>query len=239
MTEKPQVAGLPAVNFNVDEISHHIERWENAKNVIAKGGGRTIIQGRPYINKKGWRLIALAAGLSLEVLGQPQRVEAEDDRGRYYTWIFHVRATAPNGRFAEAWGACSSRDPFFAIKDGNMREAHEVDEANIIHTAQTCAYNRAISDLVGGGEVSAEEIQISFPGEQQPQPATPQQVSFLRRLLIQLGVCDEDADKDENNEKIDKWLIESGFSPLSDLDKTQASQAIKIVKEELKGGDEK
>lgn len=232
--ELQQSSGLPALNINVGEISHHIERWENAKQVISRGGGKTIIQGQPYINKKGWRLVALATGLSLEIVEPPKRIEAEDEEGKYYTWIFHVRATAPNGRYAEAWGACSSRDTFFSVKDGKRRKSSEIDESDIIHTAQTCAFNRAISDLVGGGEVSAEEIKVNL--EQNPK-ATTRQINYLKRLLMEAGICSADIPKEENRENANRWLVERGFNTIDELNKNEAIDVIKTLSEYIQGGE--
>jgi hypothetical protein len=65
-----------------------------------------------------------------------------------YTWRFVVRVTAPNGRTALGVGMCSTEERNFAHKD------HDV-----YATAHTRAKNRAISDIIGAGEVSAEEIQ--------------------------------------------------------------------------------
>jgi hypothetical protein len=39
-----------------------------------------------------------------------------------------------------------------------LKDPREVNRHNLIATAETRAKNRAISDLVGGGEVSAEEL---------------------------------------------------------------------------------
>ena len=52
------------------------------------------------------------------------------------------------------------RDDVFKV-DGKWRRLkppREVNEHDILATAETRAKNRAISDLVGGGSVSAEEI---------------------------------------------------------------------------------
>jgi hypothetical protein len=114
-----------------------------------------------YISKSGWRKIALIFNLSVEITGK-ERFEGEDKDGKFYGWIYRVRAIAPNGRFQDAEGVCTSRNAFFCKrwkdKDKGEYEWVDTDEKNIMHTAQTCAFNRAISDLVGSGELSAEEI---------------------------------------------------------------------------------
>lgn len=95
-----------------------------------------------YIVKAGWRKIAVAYGLRCEIM-EKERLEIA---GKAF-WNIRVRATAPNGAYAEAIGSCNS---------GERNFAH--GESDILMTAQTRATNRAISDVVGGGDVSAEEM---------------------------------------------------------------------------------
>lgn len=110
--------------------------------------------GKGYIKKEGWLKIKTAFGISIS-LGKPYRTDGEDSEGYYYLWTVPVRATAPNGQYHEAYGACSSRKPFFSKKHGDKVNPKEED---ILLTAQTVGINRAISGLVGGGELSAEEM---------------------------------------------------------------------------------
>lgn len=143
------------------------------------------IEGKPYIKRNGWRMIAAGFSVTLELVKDNEgrvlhtRIEGEDDVGAFYVHTYVARATLPNGRYAECEGACSSRDAFFGKRKGSWKPLSDIDEADIIATAQTVAYNRAISDLVGGAEVSAEEMMgkdsVSFspkeayPGSQKPE----------------------------------------------------------------------
>jgi len=115
--------------------------------------------GTPYIKKSGWRKCKTAFGISIEFLNDGIRSEQEDGEGRYYVWSYKVRASAPNGIFQDAVGASTSRNPFFSVRFiDNKRTRIDPQENDIMLTAQTVAINRAVSDLVGGGEVSAEEM---------------------------------------------------------------------------------
>lgn len=62
------------------------------------------------------------------------------------------RAIAPNGVFVDADGTCDCWEKGYASSIHNVRA-----------TASSRAKNRAISDLVGGGELSAEEMQGGDP----------------------------------------------------------------------------
>ena len=173
--ETQELAIIPASNLSPVEVM----KWTNKNFTALKGAlvtGEQIctIEGKPYIKKSGWRNIAAAFGISEEIMSS-EKTTATDDIGTYYVHKYLVKAIAPNGRFAMAEGACSSRDPFFAKSKGNYRPEHEINESDIILTAQTVAYNRAISDLVGGGELSAEEMQgkVTQNVSLQKPPATP------------------------------------------------------------------
>ncbi len=97
-----------------------------------------------FIKKSGWRKIAAAFGISTEAVDE----QREDlGVGLHFLWRVRVRATAPNGRYAEGTAGCAS----------NERKFSHV-EHDVYAQAYTRACNRAISDLVGGGEVSAEEM---------------------------------------------------------------------------------
>lgn len=103
-----------------------------------------------FLKKSGWRKIARAFNLSVtrvsrtierDVNGSPVRAEAV------------YRATAPNGQVQDGDGYCSVDEPRFTSAKGRTKL-----ENDLRATATTRAKNRAISDLVGMGEVSAEEV---------------------------------------------------------------------------------
>ena len=105
-----------------------------------------------YIKKSGWRKFSTVFNLDCQILGKSREVH-EDPEGLYYVWTYAVRVTAPNGRFQDAEGVATSRDPFFTKGGKQMPE-----EKNIMLKAQTIGFNRAISDLIGGGAKTAEEV---------------------------------------------------------------------------------
>lgn len=98
-----------------------------------------------------------------------------DDRGRPIFAAFTVRATAPNGREAEGYHEChlserccpaafeedcyrADKPNHHCCKPGCTGWPHWSHPGDIPATAHTRAKNRAISDLIGAGEVSAEEV---------------------------------------------------------------------------------
>jgi hypothetical protein len=104
-------------------------------------------KGEPkrFLKRSGWRKIAFWFGLDLEVLSTHVERDTTDQPTRARVI---ARATAPNGRHADGDGYCSVRERRFSKP-----------ENDIPATAATRALNRAISNLVGMGDVSAEELE--------------------------------------------------------------------------------
>jgi len=98
---------------------------------------------KKYIKKSGWLKYALATGISLQLVSESREVTPEGKTIYHFTY----RAIAPNGRYADAVGSASVDEREFA------RRVHDVRAL-----AQTRAMERAISNLVGGGELGAEEL---------------------------------------------------------------------------------
>src|SRR5579883_3686476 len=132
---------------SADEVLAAWRQFQDLKRSLLTIEDYQDIQGRPRIKKSGWRKIAAAFGISDELLREERR-EIETPTGRHFVWEVAVRAIAPNGRYADAVGACASNERRFAHPDHDVRAV-----------AHTRAKNRAVADLVGGGEVSAEELE--------------------------------------------------------------------------------
>jgi hypothetical protein len=101
------------------------------------------IRGKMFRKKMYWRAIATAFNLSLELVKEDRTEDGED-----WGWLVTYRATAPNGRHADGDGSC-----FASEKSSGQDSVH-----NVRAHAHTRAKNRAVADLVGFGEVSAEEM---------------------------------------------------------------------------------
>jgi hypothetical protein len=108
------------------------------------------IKGKLFRKKGYWRAIRTAFGLSVEAIpNSEQRI----DNGTDWGYIVTYRATAPNGKFADGDGACMASEKR-RRDDPNSIFA---TEHNVRSHAHTRGFNRAVSNLVGFGEVSAEE----------------------------------------------------------------------------------
>lgn len=100
------------------------------------------IQGKTFKKKSFWRKCQRFFNLSVEI--KEEKREAYDG---YFVYKFIARATAPNGAYMDGTGTCSSNEKGLLKTEHNTRAI-----------AETRAKNRAISDLVAFGEVSAEEV---------------------------------------------------------------------------------
>ncbi len=150
-------------------------------------------QGQPdakgsFVKKSGWRKIALAYNLALGRVSEyvERDPEGTPQRATYTAW-----AEAPNGRRVEASGHCAFSESRFSGPRGNVTKL----ENDMRATAETRAKNRAISDLIGMGKVSAEEVDAGAGGGEghvQPHgpPISDEAGAQLRRALAYVLECD-------------------------------------------------
>jgi hypothetical protein len=135
---------------------------------------------RPFLKKSGWRKIARAFNLSFERVRSEVERDEHGNPVRAEVWI---RAVAPNGQYGDGDGYCSSEEKRFQSWRGKQKL-----ENDLRTTATTRAKNRAIADLVGMGEVSAEEIEAE--GEQRQSAGPPCDTELARtasRALVYLA----------------------------------------------------
>ncbi len=106
-----------------------------------------LVGSKLHPGRTGWRKLALFFGLSSPEIVEERRWERNGEFG----YDFVVRVVAPNGQEMVGVGSCSQGD----VRKSKM----DPTEHNVRSKAQTRALNRAIADLIGGGELSAEEIE--------------------------------------------------------------------------------
>jgi len=155
------------------------DEYEQLKSDLLSRSDYQESSGDKFIKKSGWRKIATAFNVDVDVVDTDR--EQSDGVIRYRV---EAVATAPNGKTVRALGMAESSESNFMdtvntnvddrSTDGDptedadvfkvdgkyrrLREPRAVKEHDVLTLASTRAKNRAISDLVGGGEVSAEEV---------------------------------------------------------------------------------
>lgn len=110
------------------------------------------IQGKKFRKKGYWRSVATAFNLTVECVKEERTTsDATADHNSDWGWLVTYRATAHGGRCADGDGSC------FASEKNRGRMS--ATEHNVRSHAHTRAFNRAVSNLVAFGEVSAEELE--------------------------------------------------------------------------------
>jgi len=145
-----------------------IKAYEAMKAAIILERDTTLINGKRSINKSGWLRIARAFNISCFAVSSTYVVD-KDAQDWGYEVV--VRAMHPNGAEMQGDGACWFSEKIVKPKGYNggtitqkdiEYAAKKTSEAGTKHNVRAHAFtratNRAISNLVGGGEVSAEEL---------------------------------------------------------------------------------
>ncbi len=145
------------------------------------------LEGKPFRKKGYWRAVALAFNLSVDPVEEKRIVSGTFKDGREnFGWIVTYRASHPlSGRSQTGDGACFAVEKARRFRcphphpEVEWKTLHfpqntcpqfdpdfqwkglpaEATEHNVRGHAHTRAYNRAVSNLVGFGEVSAEEVE--------------------------------------------------------------------------------
>ncbi len=174
-----EVARMPAGALtrpvaSVEQTRQAFEEYQKLRNTIITREDVTNIQGKEFVNKSGWRKLAVIMGVSSEIVVRDYQ---RDDLGRITSAEVVVRAIAPNGRSIDGLGLCDFHERCCprafsaeAVCKNNARGHHHCPpgcdgfnhfskpQHDIPATASTRALNRACADLFGFGEVSAEEV---------------------------------------------------------------------------------
>ena len=158
--EESKETGLINVD-NVPNVDIAIEQWD-AYQKLCKGllnesdyqeiivkekdeDGNYVKVKRHFKKKSAWQKLSRAFNVDTHIVDRDiERTKMGRVREAYYC----VRATLPNGRSVESDALCSRSE----------RGKDKVSDHTIMSTAKTRATNRAIAELIGAGEVSAEEM---------------------------------------------------------------------------------
>jgi hypothetical protein len=149
---------------NVEKAVASMRLFQRLKSDLLDDEDVVMIGKKKYIKRSGWRKIALSFGISTKIVSVEKELL---EKGEIRISV-KAEAIAPNGRTCEEIASCSSSEVTKSNMDPTLH--------NISTKAATRAINRCISDLVGGGEVSAEEVlsegsqrnEISKPPTEQP-----------------------------------------------------------------------
>ncbi len=218
----PEQADRAVVPINVDDLVAMVDAFDKFKSKVLKSTDFWIDtrENKKRVKKSGWLKYALACNVNLEKVDE-REVDKEMPHGSgNWVTIFHFdyRAIAQSGRFAEASGSASTSER--STSDKMIHDTRSL--------AQTRAMNRAISNLIGGGEVSAEEVRGSSrrqakakqktvkktpkPKEPEPEPELKDDEARVTTFMETNGLSTEHCMIYQYKDAI-RIAIEDGFPP--------------------------
>ena len=154
----------PTINsmslVDVESAKAFMDNYQDVCKALLDKSDYQKIGANKFKKKSAWRKIATAFNISDDIV---EKEIIRDENHQIISARYEVLATAPNGRHGIGTASCSIFDK---VKNSDeempsnfeLRKRFNNAENDVIGTAHTRAKSRAISDLVGMGEVSAEEI---------------------------------------------------------------------------------
>lgn len=176
---------LQRIDETMASIEKGIVAFKKIKKIalqLTKAKDWVDMGGRPYLDDGGTSNIAVAFGVDIFDLELGPIQWHEDKKGRYYSFDVKGKGHSKRlNRMVEDIGTCSSRDKFFSMVGGQLKEIEEVDMANIKKKAVTNLYGRLIKRLLGIGSVDFDDLseaginrsdvpKVTYKGKAQEQP---------------------------------------------------------------------
>jgi hypothetical protein len=134
---------------SVDKAVQYWDTYQEVTKKILNESDYQSIGDKAFKKKSAWRKYMRFYSISTSIVKEDI---VRDEKGNISEAKYIVRATAPNMQAVEAVGLCDRNEPNMAKRLGQLKN-HD-----ILATAQTRATSRAVSDIIGAGEVSAEEV---------------------------------------------------------------------------------
>lgn len=175
---------------SLDRIAEAFKQYQQVCETILDKTDYQIYEGKPRKKKSAWRKLATAFNVSTHVVSeQIERTENRHVLSASYTICAYTGPKSNPWRQVETVGYCDINEKCCANArgekchkaawkghyccangcDGRKHWSHP--DHDVQSTAQTRASNRAIADLIGCGEVSAEELTDDGAGNAPGRPA--------------------------------------------------------------------
>lgn len=177
VVEAADMIAAPSAN----ELESNVRRYQDMQKTLDRLMPDQIVEtgtnndGTPKLfRRKGyWKAIAQGFNLNVELVRESRQVHDED-----FGYCVTYKASDPRtGRSADGDGAC------FASEKAQRRGGIGGTEHNVRAHAHTRATNRAVSNLVAFGEVSAEELETTDRSSPTQRVATIQATTQPRPTL--------------------------------------------------------
>jgi len=157
----PSTPRIIDIDKEIDRIEKNIKFFNKIKITylkLTKPSDWVFQQEDPYLRDRGAENIAIAWGVDISDV--KMRMEwAEDDKGRYYTFVATGKAYSKRlGRYIEDIGVCSQRDKLFGMIKGEFKPIEEIDMANIRRKAITNLHSRLIKRIIGLMSITEDDL---------------------------------------------------------------------------------
>ena len=153
----PAQTGIIRPAVTPDEALEAWKEYQTLKEKIVEPSDVQKIGKEDFLRKSYWRKLKTFFNLQVGCVKESHFT----DENQVLHFMVIYRASHTNGTFADGDGACDSSEK------GMHKSFH-----NTRAIAHTRAFNRAVSNLVGGGEVSAEEINAPMGEATKPSAAS-------------------------------------------------------------------
>ena len=179
--------------------------------------------------KSAWRKLQTAFNISDDVV---EKEIIRDDCHRIISARYEVMATLPNGRHCVGTGSCSifdkiSKNDTKEPTPFELRQRFTNAEHDVISTAHTRAKSRAISDLIGAGEVSAEELSGMDVKPVKPKPSAPKPKTKGQTSTMGTKPKKAKTPKAPSKAKLDDTAIEVEATEVQDMSNNKPSMNLK------------
>jgi len=157
MMKEEKNAGGGSADFSPSSL---FSQFLSIKNKLGKDDV-VIFDGKRILTYSGWMKIGIFFGVSYEIKSS-ERVEFENGGNKNFLWRYLVRVKLPSGIYADAEGVASSDEPYLKNKSSDF----------VSSLAQKRAFCKALSMLIGGGEIFAEDSELYpliYPVRESPQ----------------------------------------------------------------------
>lgn len=217
----PQHIGIIKPIANPEEALQSWKEYQALKEKLKGEGDFVKIKDKMHPTKQFANKLSKFFGLSVTIVKAEQEKIITGTELDDYEFVWHIwsRATAPNGQFRESTGHCASSE-----RDGKFAHLYH----DVYATAETRSKNRAILELVGFGEVSAEEIQ-----GKKDSPPTEKAIEELKKITHEAIDLEEEDDPLESKGDIGQIAEALAIQITKELEETHKIEDMKAFKKWL------
>ena len=226
---------------DIDGAKAYMNNYQEAIKAMLTPEDYQTIANKDFKKKSAWRKLATAFRISDKIVDEELEF---DDANQIIRARYRVRCTLPNGRSAEGVGVCSIFDKIRynptqkydadteTPSNFELRGRFSNAEHDVPSTAHSRAKNRAISDLIGAGEVSAEEMGTAHAGRNSHKPSAPKPAKPNAPNLGKSKTPKPSKPKKDEAIEVEAKPVEKSFKEICDENK-----ALSLAVEELQANE--